>query len=89
VGVRYPTMRSKIVPLETFVVFNEDGTEFGRLYPETAQLFFAEAQARGLTPDALFLAMIDAGLPPAAEKDHLAEIVSFPAKPPTKGHNES
>jgi hypothetical protein len=88
--VYYRGVKTKIETLDTYIVYRADGSEFGRLDPETTQLLFAEAQARGVTPDAFFLATIERGLeeerrrakwglapnmPPAAEKDHLAEIV--------------
>jgi hypothetical protein len=76
-------MRSRIAPRKTFVLFHQDGTEFGRLDPEMTQRLLAEAQARGLSPAELFVATIAQGLeserrrkkrslpsgvPPAAEK---------------------
>lgn len=83
-------VKTKIERLDTFIVYRANGAEFGRLDPEMTQRLFAEARARGLTPEALFLATIERGLeeerrrqrwrlPPstllAAEKPDLAEIV--------------
>jgi hypothetical protein len=85
-------VKIKIVPIDTFIVYNATGSEFGRLDPEMTQRLFAEAARAGLTPGALFLATIERGLeterrrkkwklpqgiPPSAGNDPLAEIVSM------------
>jgi hypothetical protein len=86
-------VKTKIESLDTFIVYNANGSEFGRLDPETTQRLFAEARARGVTPDALFLDTVRRGLeeerrrerwrlpsmPPAAENGHLAEIIPITA----------